>query len=275
MKTLFEILPFSIDWESCTLICEVSSEGVSYAIKNEENNLFTGVGVYQFDVSRPQAGFPIALQILFHQKEWLTKKFKNTVAIYSTPESTLVPFSLYNSTRNIEMLNLVLGDLPDPCTVLTDLITEHELYNVYRISSPVYNAMQAQFPNVKSMHQYSAIFKNQMPAINRLSVIFYTQKMVISLAKDGMYQLINSYPYHTAEDVSYVLLNICQQYDLKDVQIEINGLIEKKSGLFEEIYKYFSNIAFADFPKSGTYHEAIYQYPSHYFSHIFEAYSCE
>ncbi|MEO6813403.1 MAG: DUF3822 family protein [Ginsengibacter sp.] len=275
MKTLFEILPSSIDSENSTLICELSNEGVSFVLKNEEENSFLGVAVYQFDKSRPQAGYSIALQILFHQKEWLTKKFNKTFIIYSTPESVLVPFSLYDSAQNEAVLNLVHGDLHSQETILSDLITEQQVYNIFRIPTQIYNAVQNQFFNVKSVHQYSRILKQKAPEKDKLAVIFYTQKMVISLFKEGKYHLINSFTFRTAEEVSYIILDIRQQFDVNDIDIEMSGLIEENSALYKEIYKYFTNISFYDNPKGCSYPTELSDYPAHYFSHIFALDPCE
>ena len=49
MKALFEILPESIDAANCILVCEISNEGFSYAIKNEEQNRYVAVAVFQFE----------------------------------------------------------------------------------------------------------------------------------------------------------------------------------------------------------------------------------
>lgn len=275
MKTLFEILPSSMDTENCSLICELSTEGVSCAVKSEEENSFVGMANYHFDISRPQVGFSIALQILFHQKEWLSQRFKKASMFYSVAESVLVPFSLYDSTQNNEVLNLVHGDLQNPSTVLTDVITEQEVYNIFRVPTQVYNAVQSQFPNINSSHQYSALLKQKMLDGNKLAVIFYSQKIVVSLFKDGKYHLFNSFNYRTAEDVSYTLLNICQQFETPDIDLEISGLLEKDSALFKEVYKYFTNITFASLPSDCIYSDEILQYPSHYFSPIFALDTCE
>ncbi len=264
-----------MDAEKCSLICELSTEGLSCAIKDEEKNSFVGIATYHFDKSRPQAGFPIALQILFHQKEWLSQSFKKTTVVYSVEESVLVPFALYDSSQNNEVLNLVHGDLQTPSTLLTDVITKEGIYNVFRVSTPVYTAVQSQFPHAVSTHQYTGMLHQKERDKNKLSVIFYSQKIVVALFKNDKYYLFNSFNYRTAEDVSYTLLNICRQFEVPDIDLEISGLLEKNSALFKEIYKYFTNITFAVLPDGCKYSDDILQYPSHYFSHIFAFDSCE
>ena len=98
---------------------------------------------------------------------------------------------------------------------------------------------------------------------------------MVSLIKDGKHQLINSFNYRTAEDVTYTLLNICQQFEVENIDLEISGLLEKNSALYKEIYKYFQTIDLIFLPENKNYNEEITQHPSHYFSHIFALDSCE
>ena len=98
--------------------------------------------------------------------------------------------------------------------------------------------------------------------------------MVVSLIKDGKHQLINSFNYRTAEEITYTLLNICQQFDVENIALEISGLLEKNSALFAEIYKYFETIDLTPLPENKNYSEEITQHPSHYFSHIFALDTC-
>jgi predicted metal-dependent RNase len=117
----------------------------------------------------------------------------------------------------------------------------------------------------------------QQPAAggNRLCIIFYVHKIVVTLIKDGKYQLVNSFCYSKAEDVTYILLDICQQFQLKDVALEISGLIEANSPLYTQIHKYFQSIVLSPFPENRNCTEEITQHPSHYFSHIFALDLCE
>lgn len=275
MRTVFEILPSSVIPESCTLLCEVSNEGFSFCIKNEEINSFLGLGVYHYDKSKPAVGLPIDLQIIFHQKEILSGKFKKVCVVYSFCKSTLVPFSVYDREKNEVMMNMMFGDLGQNETILTEVLTDKSLYNCYRIPTALVEVIQNQFPNACSRHQYSLLLKNSASGSNYLTLIFYTQKFIVCLIKDGKYQLVNSYNFETPEDVSYSLLNICDQFNMIDPHLFIHGLLEENSPLFKGIYKYFSDIQFASLPSENVYSEEIMKFPAHYFSYIFAIDSCE
>lgn len=275
MRTVFEILPSSFDPENCSLLCEVNNQGFSYGVKDEETNSFLGIGIYQYDKNKPSVGFPISLQIIFHQKEIFSKKFRKTCIVYSFPQSVLIPFSLYDSDKNQTVMNMMFGDLDSNETILTDVLADQYLYNCYRIPSATYEVLQTQFPEASNMHQYSLLVKNASAKDEQLSVIFYSQKIVVCVVKNGKQQLVNSYKYQKAEDVSFILLNICEQFHLQNIHLEISGLIEETSSLYKEIYKYFNDIQFTSFPESYNYSEDITKFPPHYFNYIFAIDSCE
>lgn len=275
MRTVFEILPSSFDPETCKLLCEVSNEGFSFCIKDEEKNSFLGLGIYHFDKNKPAVGFPIALQIIFHQKEILSKKFKKVCVVYSFRESVLIPFSLYDKKKDLTLMNMMFGDLNSNQTILTDVITDESAYNTYRVSTAISEVIQNQFPDASNLHQYSLLLKKPMVETDHLSVIFYAQKVIVRLIKDGKHQLVNTFNYQTPEDVSYVLLNICDQFKIENAHLIISGLLEENSPLYKEVYKYFNKIELATLPEGSLYSEEITQHPSHYFSYIFAIDQCE
>ena len=275
MRTAFEILPASINADNCTLLCEFSTEGFSYAIKDDASNCFVSLGVYHFDKTTPDVGFPIALQIHFHQHPLLAKNFNKTVVSYSLPQSVFIPGSIYDQQQNSNVLNLIHGDLHNGDIILNDFIEKDRIYNCYRVPGTVFEVFGTQFQNVVNLHQYSVLMNHAAGEQDQLRVIFYTQKIVVSLIKDGKHQLINSFNYSTPEDVAYTLLNITEQFNVKDIGLSLGGLIEHNSSLYKAIYKYFSSVELALLPGEANYDEEILRYPSQYFSHIFAIDSCE
>jgi len=149
------------------------------------------------------------------------------------------------------------------------------MYNCYRIPTSTYEALQSQFPHAGNMHQYSLLLKEPATLENKLCIIFYTRKIVVSLIKDEKYQLINSYNYHSPEDVGYILLNLCRQFDIQNIRIEVSGLLEENSALYKELYKFFTDISFKILSEKTIVSEEIAKYPSHYFSYLFAIDSCE
>jgi len=274
MKTFFEIIPDSYSEEDCLLVCEISNEGVSFCIKNEKEHKYIGVAVYGFDKNRPRSDFNHAFQMLFNTKPFLSRGYRKTTVVFSTSESTLIPFQMFDSTTAGDSLRLLYGDLISDCTALTDLVSEKGYFNSYRVRNDIYKIIEEQFPNRVSWHQYSLLLGRYSSEKNKMYIIFYSYKMVVTLFVDGKCHLINTYDYQYAEDVSYYLLALLQQYNIENIFIEVSGFIEKDSSLYIELYKYFTDIDFASLPAFCEYSDEILHYPPHYFSHLFELDPC-
>jgi hypothetical protein len=274
MRAIFEILPGDIDTHKCILVCEVSAEGFSYAIKNDEENTYVAVAVFHFDKKREEDNVQ-ALNQELQSRPVLSAYFKKVFIIYSCAESVMIPFALYSSQENANVLNLIHGDLQSNNSILADMIAGKGIYNVYRMPGSIVNVIRSKFPEAGNIHQHSVLL-NQAPAEGeKLLIIFYPKKFVMVLTKNGSTKFINTFFYETAEDVSYTLLNTCKQFDAGNLPVEISGLIEENSALYKEIHKYFATVTFAPLPSGCEYSEEIIKHPSHYFSHIFAVDSCE
>jgi Protein of unknown function (DUF3822) len=274
LKAVFEILPGAVEAEKSILVCEISNEGFSYAIKNESQNLYVGAAVFHFDKNGSSNDHSAVLETILQQELLLNNTFKKVVIMFSYAESLLIPFELYNSAENENVLNLIHGDLQNNVSILSDRIPERNIYNIYRVPSAILNTLNQKFTGAVNLHQYSILLKQVLANEHKLFVLFYPRKIVLRLIKDGKLEFINNFYYKTAEDVSYVLLNVCNQFDIENVAVEVSGLIDKDSGLYKEIYKYFESIMLATLPLNSNYSEEINQFPSHYFSHIFAVDSC-
>ena len=274
MRTVFEILPTDFDAEICTLYCELSNEGFSFCVRDDEKNTFIAIAIYHYDKTKPSVGFPIALQIIFHQKEILSKTFQKVYVTYSYPESVLVPAKLYDKVQVKSLLNMMCGDLCGDEIVFTEEINGGSLYNCYRVPRGSFDVLKEHFPNAVAIHQYSLLMK-EATGESRMSVIFNAQKIVVTVTKGEVFQLVNSYDYETPQDVCYTLLNICEQLQAQDVALQLAGLVEEKSALYTEIFKYFKNVSFAPLPPAYSFSEDILKYPQHYFTYLFAISKCE
>ena len=274
LKAVLEILPVDLDAQKCTLVFEISNEGFSYAIKDDDN-AYVAVAVFHFDKSTGVDDYSIILQNELQRQSLLSGNFKKVYIMYSFGESVLIPFSLYNSRENNNVLNLIHGDLQNNVSVLTDVIAENGIYNSYRVPTPVLNVIKSKFPDAVNRHQYSVLLKQVPAEEDKLLIIFYPKKVVMMLNKNGSTQFINTFSYDTADDVLYILLNTCKQFEVENIPVEISGMLEMNSALSKEIHKYFSSVSFTELPAGCNYSEEITKHPSHYFSYIFAVDSCE
>ncbi|MEP6594935.1 MAG: DUF3822 family protein [Ginsengibacter sp.] len=273
MNPIFNISPGDINSEHISLFGEVSNEGFSYFFLNDKSKLIEGLTVFHFDKRKTENNVSELLITIFSEQLLLKNKYSNIFISYAFNESILTPGIYYNHSQNNENINLVYGDLNNG-VIFADSVEEKNLYNIYRIHADIHQAITGQFSEAKFSHQYSLLVKQLPDTGNIMKVIFYQNKIVITLLKNDKLQIVQAFYYTTAGDVVYHMVNICDQFQVEEVRVELGGMIEKDSGLFKEIHKYFLMISFSDLPDNLSYDEGIMEFPSHFFSHLFSIALC-
>ncbi|MDQ6757710.1 MAG: DUF3822 family protein [Bacteroidota bacterium] len=270
MNTVFEILPEAIFFQQTNLICEVSSAGFSCIFENDVEKKIHGLSVFYFEKGKIISE---QLKELFKEQTLLSKKYKKVFISYSFSDSALLPEELYKPEENELILNSLLGDLNDGI-IFTDFIADKKLHNVYKIPVELHHVMVDQFSIAAFYHQYSFLIKQNTTERNLLSIIFYQDKFIAVLVKNNKFRVIQMYPYQSATDVVYHLLNICKQYTVVEIPLRIAGIITADADLHKEIMSYFPNYSFYELPPEYEYAENIKVFPSHYFSHLFSYALC-
>lgn len=271
MKALFEIYPDSIPDTGSKLYCEIGEALLTLTIRDPDKKHFSGIGVYQLsaDEELSQKDMKAILELPI-----LKKSFSAVQLICASSESVLIPFSLYNKQSAASILDLVKGDLFSEKNIHTDIINEEGVYNVYRGGKAI-ELFESRFPELRITHIFTRLLR-QLPRTNQqLFLILYPSSFIVVLMNEGKCDFINKLEYNTIHDVTYYLLDISKQLDCIDLPIVLSGLVDSDSALYKEIYKYFTNISFANLPEGCSLSEEIKNLPAHYFSHNFALYLCE
>jgi len=200
--------------------------------------------------------------------------------VYNFPESSLVPEAVFTMDTNREIIDTLHGNLQKGL-ILTEKIPWWELFNVYRISVDLHHLLQQSFSAGKYWHYYSLMLKSfkmfdSTDPADCIKVIFYSDKMVALVIRQGKVQLAQTFLYHDTKDVAYHLLNCCQLLGLEQekVRLLVGGLIDKQSSLSTELHKYFLRIDFEEIDESIKVTDELKELPLHYFSSILKMAVC-
>jgi hypothetical protein len=200
--------------------------------------------------------------------------------IYNFPESNLIPEKFFSGDMTRPVTDLVYGNLSNDL-VLDEKIPWFEFHNVYRVPPRIHFLMQEKFERARFWHFYSLQLKcfkmftaKEEPSF--VKVFFYPDKMVVMVCKAGQLQLIQHFDYNDSKDVLYNLLNICHQLNLnrEELVLEISGMIEKKSVLYEDLELYFLHIRFDSMEDSIKITDELMQFPNHFFASILKMTIC-
>lgn len=82
----------------------------------------------------------------------------------------------------------------------------------------------------------------------RIQLLFYGKNIYLALYQQHQLQLVNSFTFQSPEDVLYILLNLCDTYQLSKETLTINpeGFIDPESAVIKLLEQYFLHIQWPD-----------------------------
>ncbi len=195
--------------------------------------------------------------------------FSRIRVFFNLPDSVLVPHELYRTSENEKLINIVHGDLLNG-SIMEEEIQDMGFYHVYRIPQNYLSNLLQLFPDAEIAHIYSCLLRNLVISPDdpdQFRLFFYSHSILVILIRKGRFHLIQSYPYDLPEDVSYQLLNICEQVKLDpaSVHVFISGGVDPDSSLYAEVLKYFLEVEWMHTTGDYQLNEVISGHPDHYF----------
>jgi hypothetical protein len=267
------------DLLQCRLLVEVNAHSFTYTLLNQRNMGPLVIKYFQLDHEKNKHLIDTLREIL-EGDPMLKRTVKETLLVYNFPESSLVPEPLFSMDTNKEIIDIVHGNLQKGL-VLSEKIPWWELFNVYRISPDLHHLLQQQFTAGKYWHYYSLLLKSYKmfdsgTGQDCMKVIFYPDKMVTLVIRQGKVHLMQTFHYQDVRDVAYHLLNTCRQLDInpEEIKVLVGGLIDRQSNLSEELHKYFLQIDFEKIDESIKVTDELKELPLHYFSSILKMAVC-
>lgn len=270
----FNIQQTHIDYQTARLFAEAGPMGISFTVLSSDN-CFIAVVVYAFSPGITKQEMAEKFTTIFKTEKLLQQKFSKTYVYWSFAQSILVPAELMNEERNSKMLDLVFGDSKKG-VIHSDFLYRHNLHNVYRVPEIIMDVFLNYLPEAIQSHFFSTLVNRDIPGGNNLYTVFYHNSISIMLCRDGKLQVIQNFDFINADDCIYHLLNVCKGFDVagNSVHLHISGMIDKRSGLYSAVNKYFLHTVFDDLPAGFTYTDAVKEQPPHFFSSLFHLATC-
>lgn len=279
LRPSFDIVPANADENvisDSTLILEIGEKMFSYLLFNRAHNKLVALKYFYPDTQAPRPMSEMIAEVLASDS-LLSLKYKETVVIYSFPESSMVPVSLSNEHLDRAVTQLVYGNVQKGL-ILREPVEGWDMVNIYRIPRELQSFIEQEFSPSKYYHVYSLL----LISLNRegedrdlLKIRFYPDRFIAMLIRQGTLQIIQSFIYQTPDDVSYNLLAIAEQFDIDPtaIQVMVSGTVDKQSALYNELEKYFLHIQSEEAANVET-NGMLGDYPEHYFSPLLKFAEC-
>lgn len=264
------------------LLMEVDRQGFSYIVLQQARQEILDARYYTLPAGEGKA-ITEHLRHIIQEDEMLRSRFRQSVVLYNVAESVLVPDQSFNVGTNRDLVELTYGTVSKGL-VLSEKVPGHGSHNVYRVSPDIHSLFQHTFTAGKYWHLYtlwlSSLKKFPPPGPEGLSAVqlhamFYPDKMLVALYKDGGLQLVQTFVYQVPEDAVYFLLNTCQLLDCSPdtLMLVVSGYVQEDSPLMTEIKKYFLHCLPDEAPVSFS-QDAFAPLPAHFFSPLLKMALC-
>jgi len=274
------VKPGDDDCLQSVLLMEVNTQGFSYLVLHQLRQEVLDAKCYALPGTDGKT-LAERVKAIIATDEVLQNQFRQSIILYNFPEALLVPVHNFNLELNRDLVELSFGTVAKGL-ILSEKVPGQVAHNVYRVQADVHALFQQKFNAGKYWHVYSlwlSSLKNfpQEADANQpqMHVLFYPDKMLVTVFSEGKLQLVQTFLYQVAEDVVYYLLNICNQLDVSPelVLLTLSGYVQDDSALVTEVKKYFLFCNTDQVPTTFS-GEVFNPLPAHFFSPLLKMALC-
>jgi hypothetical protein len=174
------------------------------------------------------------------QQEWLQHPFQSVTIVDYTGCNTLVPKELLTNDAATTFMELMTGN-PQQTVAMEDTVAE--AVNLYRVSSASYVALNQLFRDARWLHHESLVMQQPPTEDAIITVEIWFHTIFLFAEQKGQWLLLQQRNYQTPEDVLYHILNCKQQWNMgDDVMVELQGMVEEQSALYNLLHQYILNL---------------------------------
>lgn len=266
MKQLFTIENNPASPVQPVLSLRLGNRHLGYSITNPGGDELYSLAYYRTEETDINA-----LEELIENTDALKNSFYSVQVSWDFTGSALLSSMDHQPEESGTMLKVLYGTNGQEA-VITETISDWQLYNVYAVPAALLHKVQHQYPAAHSRHQFSLAIKqvNASGENGTMYVDFRPDDFTVVIVKSSRLLLAQTYSYATPVDVVYYLLKCCTQLHLsqQEIQLQVSGLIDKDSALYKELYQYFLQLEFRESAWQGT------EFPAHFFTNLNDLARC-
>jgi hypothetical protein len=260
------------------LLVEISGQSFNYILFSKDPYRLVLLRQYRVYTTNEKMVRDILEEIISGDPV-LQQYAEKAVVVYNFPEANILPQEYFNSQLNVPLTKLFFGESVNGF-VFNEQVRDRELQNVYSVPKEIHSLFKEKFIGSSYWHFYTLLLNSSEKELsgptNNFRIVFYHDKFIAAFFIGNQLQLIQTFNYHTPEDVAYYLLLICKQFNLKqqEVALSISGLIDSQSALYTELLKYFEQVYEEGIPEEMDTNGLLQELPSHYFSPLLKMSVC-
>lgn len=231
------------------LFIEISLDNFSYCIKNQMNSQV--VDFKTIPLNRLKA-IDQQLDLIFDKETKLNSSFDDILILHNNNLNTFVPESLFDETALGSYLQYNVKVFPTDYFDF-DTLDVSKMKNIYVPYVVFNNYFLDRFGSFNFEHIHTNLIqlltaRSENTNNNNFYVHITANHFEIIIIKNDKLLFFNSYDYQTKEDFIYYILFVMEQLQLspQEQKIELIGVIDLDSALYQIAYQYVKNVTILD-----------------------------
>jgi hypothetical protein len=220
------------------------------------------------------------LKTFLNENELVNLSYKDTLVIWESQHSTLVPSVLFDAKEQDAYFHFNQSADKDE-KICADKLKNAETYNIYSVPAGLEGILKLDSLRIR---HHATVFIEAMMIFSKNKI---SSKLVFVDVHSAFFDMLiiennrllfyNSFAYKTPEDFIYFVLFVFEQLKLSPELdgIILSGEILKNSALSDILYKYVRNIDFALPNEQFVNSYILKDLPAHTFNNLSNAVLCE
>jgi hypothetical protein len=268
--------------ENYSLYIQIAASALTFCIFDQYLNKYLSIESFPFpDLSLRNADRSVSEKKI-SDHSLLNRKFKTVSIIYEINQSTLVPEPLFDSNELVALSNFNFT-VAENLELKYEKLKNLDAYIIYPLPESVIKLVDQYFVNHRFRPHLSVLIESllikhkNLPNQKRIFVNVRTSFIDIIITEGKQLIYANTFNFRTKEDFVYYIIFVLEQLNLnpENTDLTLAGEIDKKSELFELLYKYVRNVDFATLPQTVKYSYVFNEFPAHHFYTLLNIRFCE
>ena len=267
MKIAFKIEPSADQNVALHLITEVGDTDISFLIFSTTPFKMEGLFSLSFEKNTLPNNYIEEIKKYIQETVCLQEiNLSSSKVFYNFSNSTLIPAQYFIEDEKQQMLDQLFGpDITRIC--FQESCQQKDIKNIYSVPAVIHNSLIKLYPSNNFAHSTSYQINNNNDSV--LHCIIYNSSIKVIFFIEGQLQIIQYFDYTTPADVCYHILNVAERFEMtaSTLTLSLSGMIDVNSTLYQELYKYFLHIKFAE-TKDVMLSESFQELPTHFYHHL-------
>ena len=233
----------SIDTRNAYLLVQSGDGFVGFASFHPAEKKVNGWMIYQLADDLSASALEEKLEAIIAAHPWVQKSYHKTIFVQHAAKNILVPVALNKEEDKEYLFELMHGKQKKDLQV-KDFVVHQRLVNHYAVDHIIGRLLNQHFPKGEWWHIQSLLLTKNAAGGTRITATIWFNELQLTVENNGQWILLQSYRYHTPEDVLYYILNSMQQlnYTQEETTVVLQGMIDQRSKLYDVLDQYILNL---------------------------------